>query len=47
MKNALSTLREAAGTGALLIAAGSLVIGGYLFFTSLGDLKRYIRISTM
>ena len=47
MKRALSTLRDAAGTGALLLAAGSLVIGGYLFLTSLPDVKRYIKISTM
>ena len=47
MKQAMSTLRNAAGTGALILAAGSLVFGGYLFLASLPDLKRYIRISTM
>jgi hypothetical protein len=47
MKRALYTLRDAAGTGALLLAAGTLVVGGYLILTSLPDLKRYIKISTM
>jgi hypothetical protein len=47
MRNALANLRDAAGTGALILAAGSLVFGSYLFLTSLGDLKRYIKISSM
>lgn len=47
MKHTLSTLRDAAGTGALILFAGSLVLGGYMFLTSINDLKRYIRISTM
>jgi hypothetical protein len=47
MRRAFSTLRDAASTGALILAAVSLAFGSYLFLTSLPDLKRYIRISTM
>lgn len=47
MRKALSTLRDAAGAGALVLMVGTLVLGGYFVLTSLPDLKRYIRISTM
>lgn len=47
MRKALSTIRDAAGTGALILMAGTIVFGGYFFLTSLPDLKRYIKISTM
>lgn len=47
MKRALSNLRDAAGTGALVLMAGGLVFGGYFFLTSLPDIKRYLKISTM
>lgn len=47
MKKAICTLRDAAGTGALVLMAGGLVFGGYLFLTSLPDFKRYIRMRTM
>jgi hypothetical protein len=47
MKRALSTLRDAAGTGALVMMAGTIILGGYFLVTSLPDLKRYIKISTM
>jgi hypothetical protein len=47
VKRALSTLRDAAGTGALVLMAGTIVFGGYFLITSLPDLKRYIKISTM
>jgi hypothetical protein len=47
VKRAFLTLRDAAGTGALVLVAGTLVVGSYLFLTSLPDLKRYIKISTM
>jgi hypothetical protein len=43
----LSTLRNRAGTGALVLMASGLLIGGYVFLTNLHDLRRYIRISTM
>lgn len=43
----LSTLRNGAGTGALVLMAGGLLIGGYMLLANLRDLKRYIRISTM
>jgi hypothetical protein len=46
VKKALRTLRDAAETGTLVLMAGTLVLGGYFFFTSLPDMKRYIRIST-
>lgn len=47
LKRALSTLRDAAGTGALVLMAGTVVFGTYVFLTSLPDIKRYIKISTM
>lgn len=47
MRKALSTLRDAAGAGALVLMTGTIVVGGYFFITSLPDLKRYIKISTM
>ena len=47
MKKALSTLRDVAGTGAMVLMAGTLVLGGYFVFTSLPDMKHYIRISTL
>ena len=47
MKRALLTLTKVAGTGALLVGAAGLVIGGYVLVASFSDLKRYIRISTM
>ena len=47
MRKALSTLRGAAGTGALILMAGTIAYGGYLFFSSVSDLKRYRRIATM
>ena len=47
MRTALSTLRGAAGTGALVLMAGTIAFGSYMVLTSFGDLKRYIRISTM
>lgn len=47
MKNTFLALRDAAGTGALILAAGSLIFGGYILLNSMSDLRRYIRISTM
>jgi len=47
VKKALLTLTKVAGTGALLLGAAGLVLGGYVFVASLSDLRRYIRISTM
>jgi len=47
MRKALSSLRDVAGTGALVLMAGTIVFGGYFLISSLPDLKRYIRISTM
>jgi hypothetical protein len=47
MKSTFATLRGAAGTGALLLIVGGLVLSGYVLLNSIGDLKRYIRISTM
>lgn len=47
MRKAFFTLRDAAGTGALVLMAGTIVFGSYFFLTSLPDLKRYIRISSM
>jgi hypothetical protein len=47
MRRALSTLRDAAGTGALVLIAGTIVLGSYVVLTSLPDIKRYIRISNM
>jgi hypothetical protein len=47
VKKALSTLRDAAGTGALVLMAGTIVFGSYFLIASLPDLKRYIKISTM
>jgi hypothetical protein len=47
MKRALSSLRNVAGNGALVLMAGGLVFGGYVLLTSLDDVRRYIRISTM
>jgi hypothetical protein len=47
MKCTFNQLRGAAGTGALLLIAGGLVLSGYVLLNSIGDFKRYIRISTM
>jgi hypothetical protein len=47
VKKALLRLTKVAGTGALLLGAAGLVIGGYVFIASFSDLRRYIRISTM
>ena len=47
MKKTLSTVRQVAGTSALVLFASGLVFGSYVFLSSLPDLKRYIRISTM
>jgi uncharacterized protein DUF6893 len=47
MRNALTTLRDAAGTSALVLMAGTIIFGTYYLISSLPDLKRYVRISTM
>ena len=47
MRRALFSLRNAAGNGALVLMAGGLVFGGYMLLTSLDDVRRYIKISTM
>jgi hypothetical protein len=47
MRRALSSLRNVAGNGALVLLAGGLVLGGYVLLTSLDDVRRYIKISTM
>jgi uncharacterized protein DUF6893 len=38
---------SAASTIAKMVGAASLLFAGYVFFTSLPDLRRYIRISRM
>jgi hypothetical protein len=47
MRRAISSLRNVAGNGALVLMAGSLIFGSYVLLTSLDDLRRYIKISTM
>jgi hypothetical protein len=47
VKKALLTLTKVAGTGALLLGAAGLVLGGYVLVSSFSDLRRYSRISTM
>jgi hypothetical protein len=38
---------SAASTLVMVVGAASLLFAGYVFLTSLPDLRRYIRISTM
>jgi hypothetical protein len=47
VKKALLTLTKVVGTGALVLGAAGLVLGGYVFVAALSDLRRYVRISTM
>lgn len=47
MRRAFSSLRNVVGNGALILIAGGVVLGGYVLLTSLDDLRRYVRISTM
>jgi hypothetical protein len=43
----MRTALKAASTMSKVMVAGTLLIAGYALFTSLPDLRRYIRISTM
>jgi hypothetical protein len=36
-----------AGTSVMIIGTGGLLLGAYIVITSLPDVKRYVRISTM
>ena len=47
MRKSLVTLKKIARTSVLLLGAGGLVLGGCMFLTSLPDVRRYFRISTM
>jgi hypothetical protein len=40
-------LGKIAGMAALILGAGGLALGGYLFLTSLPDLRRYVGIDSL
>lgn len=47
MKKVIHTVGKVAGTGVVIIGTGGLLLGAYIFITSLPDLKRYVRMITM
>jgi hypothetical protein len=47
MPRAIVKLGRIAGMAALILGAGGLALGGYLFLTSLPDLRRYVRIDSL
>jgi len=47
MPRAIMKLGKIAGMAALILGAGGLALGGYLFLTSLPDLRRYVGIDNL
>jgi hypothetical protein len=47
MPRAILKLGRIAGMAALILGAGGLALGGYLFLTSLPDLRRYVGIDSL
>jgi hypothetical protein len=47
MPRAIMKLGKIAGMAALILGAGGLALGGYLFLTSLPDLRRYVGIDSL
>jgi hypothetical protein len=47
MAKAFSFAAKIARGAVMVVGAGSLLLGGYVLMSSLPDVKRYIRISTM
>ncbi len=46
MPRAIVKLGRIAGMAALIVGAGGLALGGYLFLTSLPDLRRYVGLGS-
>jgi hypothetical protein len=47
MKKALLTTRNVVGTAGMLVGAAGLVWAGFVFVSSLPELRRYVRIIKM
>ena len=47
MPRAIVKLGRIAGMAALILGAGGLALGGYLFLTSLPNLRRYVGIDSL
>lgn len=47
MPRAVAKLGRIAGLAALIVGAGGLALGGYLFLSSFPELRRYVRIGNL